>query len=195
MSQEARDVRQELMALSKNDLVERLLALEEKRFGGYDDDKFEYICEQIMLGRTVRQVFRSDADEDKNNRPHRATFYRWLNDKEINKRFDVQRRYQTAMFVGTSDLNDEILEIADDGSNDWMEKHNSEGEMIGWMENGEAARRSKLRVEARERYIARMCPKKWGKLATEGETKNTTVKDRVIRLHNVTAEDVPDVNA
>lgn len=57
---------------------------------------------------------------------------------------------------------DEILEIADDGRNDWMEKHDKDGVMMGWRENGEAMRRSQLRIESRKWLAAKLLPKRWG---------------------------------
>ncbi len=59
-------------------------------------------------------------------------------------------------------LFDETLEIADDGRNDWMERHNEEGEAIGWRENGEAIRRSQLRIDTRKWIAAKLRPKKYG---------------------------------
>lgn len=57
---------------------------------------------------------------------------------------------------------DELLEIADDGTNDWMEKKNADGETIGWRENGEAMRRSQLRISTRQWIAERLLPKKYG---------------------------------
>lgn len=195
MAQEARDRKRELMALNKDELVERFLALESRRLDAYEDAKFEYICQQIIDGRTAREVFRSVEQEDIENRPGRSTFYRWLNNDQIDKLFNVRKRYQFALEVRTHEMNDEIIEIADDGSNDWMEKHDNKGEFIGWIENGETARRSKLRVDARERYMARTCPKKWGVRNQDPDAKNTTIKDRVIEMHTVTEDEVPPVDS
>lgn len=55
---------------------------------------------------------------------------------------------------------DEMLEIADDGSNDWMERQ--EEQSLGWRENGEALNRSRLRVDTRKWILARMQPRKYG---------------------------------
>lgn len=57
---------------------------------------------------------------------------------------------------------DEILDIADDGSNDWMEKHDGEGGNIGWRENGEAIQRSRLRIDARKWMAGKLRPKVYG---------------------------------
>jgi hypothetical protein len=54
-------------------------------------------------------------------------------------------------------LVDEIIEIADDGTNDYMEQRDAEREIIGWRENGEYIQRSRLRVDARK-WAPRNCP-------------------------------------
>ncbi len=45
---------------------------------------------------------------------------------------------------------EELLDIADDGINDWMERHDKDGEVIGYQVNGEAIQRSRLRVDTRK---------------------------------------------
>lgn len=63
-------------------------------------------------------------------------------------------------------LADELLEIADDGQNDWMLRNSPDNP--GWRENGEAMRRSQLRIETRKWVAARLLPKRWGdKTVTE----------------------------
>jgi hypothetical protein len=195
MAQEAQDPKMELMKLSKEDLVERVLALEEGRYGTYDDEKFEYICQQLMMGRTARSIFSSDDPEDKEHCPHRATFYRWLSRRDLQARFNVKERYEFAIMVSMHDLNDELLDIADDGRNDYMERLNKDGEQIGWALNGENIQRSRLRVDTRERMIARMAPKVFGSASLKDEAKTTTTKERVVRMHDVKPDEVPDINA
>ena len=58
-------------------------------------------------------------------------------------------------------LFDEILDIADDGDNDWMERKGEDGQSLGWRENGEALRRSALRVDARKWMAGKLQPKKY----------------------------------
>lgn len=80
------------------------------------------------------------------------------------------RRFRTdtrACEVRADHVFDEIFDIADDGRNDWMEKR--QGDETVWVENGEALRRSALRVDARKWALARMQPKKYGdKITHEG---------------------------
>jgi len=79
-----------------------------------------------------------------------------------------REQYPRACDVLADALFEEMLEIADDGSNDWMERRNSDGTMIGWQENGEALRRSALRIDARKWMLGKMKPKVYGdKVTTE----------------------------
>ncbi len=59
---------------------------------------------------------------------------------------------------------EELIDIADDGSNDWMQVFSKQepGKAIGWIENGEALRRSTLRVETRKWVMSRLLAKKCG---------------------------------
>lgn len=65
-------------------------------------------------------------------------------------------RYARAMEQRTDHMAEEILSIADDGNNDWMER---EGFVVP---NYEHIQRSKLRVDARRWLMSKMLPKKYG---------------------------------
>lgn len=64
---------------------------------------------------------------------------------------------------GSHALIEETRDIADDGSNDWMEKHNRDGSFAGYTINGEAVQRSKLRIEQRWREAEAILPKVYGR--------------------------------
>jgi len=92
-----------------------------------------------------------------------STVFKWLAD---NKEFSEQ--YARAKQVQADYYADEIIDIADDGTNDWMEVRDKEGEnVIGWRENGESIRRSVLRVDARKWVAAKLLPKKYGEKPIE----------------------------
>ena len=59
-------------------------------------------------------------------------------------------------------MEDELLEIADDATNDWMEKRDRDGEAIGWMVNGEHIQRSRVRIDTRKWIMSKRAPKKYG---------------------------------
>lgn len=109
------------------------------------------ICERIADGDSLRTI----CDEE--GFPARSTVFKWLSE---NKSFSDQ--YAHAREEQADSLFDEILSIADDGRNDWMEKHGKEGENIGWQENGEALRRSQLRIDARKWMAGKLRPKRYG---------------------------------
>lgn len=55
---------------------------------------------------------------------------------------------------------DEINGIADDGTNDWMERNGADNP--GWQANGEHIQRSRLRVDSRKWLLSKILPKTFG---------------------------------
>jgi len=69
-------------------------------------------------------------------------------------------------------LAEEVIDIADDGTNDLMLLTNAKGEQYE-QENKEVTSRSKLRVEARKWLLSKLDPKKYGdKLQLGGDADN-----------------------
>ena len=66
---------------------------------------------------------------------------------------------------------DEIIEIADDASNDWMERERKDGSTEAVL-NYEHVQRSRLRIDARKWLMARMAPKKYGDKITHTGDEN-----------------------
>lgn len=117
----------------------------------YDKAIGDLVCEALASGRSLRSVCEDDG------MPSKTTVMRWLLDDEA-----FRDQYAQARELQAEAIFDEIIDIADDGSNDWMERKNADGENIGWQENGEALRRSVLRVEARKWMAGKLKPKKYG---------------------------------
>lgn len=93
--------------------------------------------------------------------PHKATVFRWLADDA-----DFRDLYARAKEASTEALAEELLDIADDGSNDWMERPGADGESLGWQLNGEHVQRSRLRVDTRKWLLAKLQPRKYGERQT-----------------------------
>lgn len=123
------------------------------RPSSYSDETAILICERLAGGESLRSICLDDA------MPPQATVYRWLQD-EANVEFREQ--YARARELQADTLVDEILDIADDGTNDWMERRNSDGSTGDFIENGEALRRSQLRIDARKWMAGKLRPKKYG---------------------------------
>lgn len=82
--------------------------------------------------------------------------YRWLHD-DVN---GFREKYVRAREDQADTMADEMLDIADDGTNDWMQQHR--GDDVRWVENGEALKRSQLRIESRKWLAGKMRPKVYG---------------------------------
>jgi hypothetical protein len=105
------------------------------------------ICNRIADGESLRAIC------DEADMPDKSTIFRWLS-AEQHKDFCRAREARADSLV------DDILSIADDARNDWM-KRNGEN-ATGYQENGEALRRSALRIDARKWLAGKMAPKKYG---------------------------------
>jgi hypothetical protein len=55
---------------------------------------------------------------------------------------------------------EELLEIADDGSNDWTIRTNKSGDEYE-VANTEVVQRSRLRIDVRKWYLSKVLPKKF----------------------------------
>lgn len=113
--------------------------------------KIPEIIEQMIEGKSVREICKQEGF------PPISTFLTWVAKDE-----ELAKVYAEAMQLRADALFEEMFDIADDGSNDWMERTNKDGDNIGWMVNGECVNRSKLRVDARKWALAKMHPKKYG---------------------------------
>jgi hypothetical protein len=110
------------------------------------------ICTRIAAGESLRGITEA---------PEMPTIQTVLNWVFRNEGFAAQ--YKLAREMQAELMADDIMEIADDGRNDYMERLNSKGEPTGgWVKNGEAIGRSALRVESRKWVASRLLPKRWG---------------------------------
>lgn len=113
------------------------------------------ICERLADGKSLRSICDDAA------MPGTTTVMRWLNSNE-----EFRAQYACAREMQADALFDEVLDIADDGRNDWMERRDDEGGNLGWKENGEALKRSQLRIDARKWIAGKLRPKKYGDAST-----------------------------
>lgn len=109
------------------------------------------ICARISEGRSLRSVC-SDADM-----PDKSTVLRWLADP-LNAEFRDQ--YACAREAMADSLFDELLEIADDGTNDHTTRE-VDGREVEVVDH-EHIQRSKLRVDARKWMLSKLNPKRYG---------------------------------
>jgi hypothetical protein len=114
----------------------------------FDQVTADKICDRLVNGDSLRKIC---LDEDM---PSAALVCKWLGENE-----QFREQYAHARDAQADTLADEILDIADDGTNDWMgDKDDKDGTQY----NGDAVQRSKLRVDARKWIAAKLKPKKYG---------------------------------
>ena len=89
--------------------------------------------------------------------PSCASVFLWLR-----KYPEFSEQYAQAKEESADALVEDILDIADDGTNDWMEMKDKEGAIEGWRQNGEALQRSRLRVDTRKWIASKLKAKKYG---------------------------------
>lgn len=119
------------------------------RPSSYSDEIADRICESLVDGKSLRSICLAE------DMPGISTVFRWLASNE-----SFREQYERARDAQADTLADEIIDIADDGSNDFM----GEDEKY----NGDAVARSKLRVDARKWVAAKLKPKKYGDKALIG---------------------------
>ncbi len=108
------------------------------------------ICDRLSAGETLRAICR---DEDM---PDQTTVFRWLRQHD-----EFRQQYAQARETQADTWADEIVEIADDGSNDWVARNHGEDD-DGWRVNGEHIQRSRVRIDTRKWLMAKSAPKKYG---------------------------------
>ena len=118
----------------------------------YTLDLCHAICSRLAEGESLRSICRDEAF------PSLSTVMYWLLDadkKEFLEQYEIARDIQADLMA------EELLEIADDGTNDWMERELQGGRTIDVV-NTEHIQRSRLRVDVRKWTMSKLKPKKYG---------------------------------
>lgn len=138
-----------------SDVAQETRPSEGGRPSGYSQELADHICSELADGKSLRTVCKHDG------MPSTQTVFRWLRTYE-----GFCDQYARAKDEAADALVDEMLDIADHASNDWMEVHDKDN--VGYRLNGEAINRSRLRVDARKWIASKLKPKKYGeRVSTE----------------------------
>ena len=117
----------------------------------YTDKVAKEICSLITQGESLRHISMIDG------MPGKSTILRWLNEKE-----DFRDQYARAKKAQADAFAEEILDIVDDGRNDWIERENERTGQTHIVLNEQAIARARLRMDARKWLMGKMKPKKYG---------------------------------
>lgn len=115
----------------------------------FSDAMAAEICDRLCAGESLRTICRDE------HMPVCSTVFVWLS-----KHKAFAEQYARARDVQADAIFEEILDIADDARNDWMERRGEDD--AGWQANGEHIQRSRLRVDARKWMAGKLAPKKYG---------------------------------
>jgi hypothetical protein len=103
------------------------------------------ICAELAMGRSLRTVCKA------NDMPGLETVFRWLREKP-----DFREQYAQAKSESADALVEEMIDIADDGTNDFIEIED------GVKFNSEHVQRSRFRVDTRKWIASKLKPKRYG---------------------------------
>lgn len=115
----------------------------------YSDKVASNICSRIANGESLRSICKDKK------MPAISTVMHWLVDgshKSFLEQYEIARRIQAET------LADELFDIADDGTNDWIERVGKDGEPQQTL-NNEHVQRSRLRIDTRKWYLSKVLPK------------------------------------
>lgn len=114
------------------------------------------ICDGLSSGRTLRDTCRDEG------MPAPSTIILWT---QQDRKFAEQ--YARAREAGYRQMAEEILDISDDGTNDYVERERENGTKHVVFD-GEHVQRSRLRVDTRKWLLSKALPKVYGdRLVTE----------------------------
>ncbi len=115
----------------------------------FDQAIADSICAEIAAGTSVRQACEMHGQ-------NRSELYKWL--REVPTFAD---QYARAREECAETLANEILDIADDSRNDWIEREDKDGNKYVELHR-EAIERSRMRLDARKWLASKLLPKQYG---------------------------------
>ena len=108
------------------------------------------ICQRLAGGETLRAICRDP------HMPAESSVREWVTDN----RDGFAEPYRRARDLQLEHWADAIIDIGDDGSNDWMERNETNN--AGWRLNGEHVQRSRLRCDNLKWLLSKLRPDKYG---------------------------------
>lgn len=137
----------------------------------YSDELAQTICESLMVGMSLRRICELD------DMPAISTVMQWL----ASNKSDFMEQYAHARQVQAEYLLDELIDIADDSSKDYVVVDGQE------RLDQEHIQRAKLRIDTRKWNIEKLAPKRYG---AKQQLEHTGSDGGAIETINVTPEQV-----
>jgi hypothetical protein len=140
----------------------------------YSPELADLICEKIAEGQSMRNICQAD------DMPAMSTVFKWLRENA-----EFSQQYARAKDECADMMAEEMLEIADDATNDWMERFDKDGGNIGWQLNGEHVQRSRLRIDTRKWLASKLKPKKYGERTTLSGDPDSPIGVQVTQIERL----------
>lgn len=139
------------------------------RPSSYDPVVAEKICEMLSEGIPLREICRMEG------MPAWRNIYFWMARDD-----DLSAHIARAREAGYDAIAEECLDIADNSTNDWMDREirNARGKIeVTRVADTEHIQRSKLRIETRLKLLAKWRPEKYGeKTVITGDANGAPIK-------------------
>lgn len=116
----------------------------------YSPEVKEAICVRLEVGESLASICKDE------NMPSQETVFSWIRaDSEFSDRYARARELQAEWYL------DQIIEIADDCTDDVEKIASSNGELKEVIKHS-AIQRAKLQIDARKWTMSKLAPKKYG---------------------------------
>ena len=115
--------------------------------------------------------------------PAVSSVFKWIREDA-----EFSSQYAKAKEESADALMEEMLDIADNGTNDYMENLDGDGNCVGYRLNGEFLQRSKLRVDVRKWAASKLKPKKYGDKTQIDNTSSDGTMSPVSKIELVAKE-------
>lgn len=112
------------------------------------------LCEEIAKGLSLKRILEDDLVGEF---PARGTIFEW-----IYRHQEFAELYARARVAGCTAHGEDILDIADDGTNDFVERENEKTGRTFLVPDQDHIQRSRLRVDTRKWFLAKLMPKLYG---------------------------------
>lgn len=117
----------------------------------YTEEAAREICERLAHGETLNAICKDE------HLPNKSAVLNWVLDQSLG----FADQYRRARDLQLEWWADATVDIADDGTNDWVEKRAKNGE-IQIVLDREHVSRSELRVNTRKWLLSKLKPERYG---------------------------------
>ncbi len=111
----------------------------------------EEVCARLAEGESMRKIAKDD------HMPSSRTMFNWLSTNDaFLQQYEISKAECADMYA------EEIIEIADDTANDYIDVSDENGATGATRLNTEHVQRSRLRIDSRKWVASKLKPKKYG---------------------------------